>query len=93
MKSIFILCLLISLWMFFCEASRNQRIHITEGDSRDLSYYKGPSNKYRTGKPLPSYIIRSKQGGDFQNSQKPFLGSEKPNWNDDEDIQLITLVS
>jgi hypothetical protein len=29
------------------QAPRTGRIHITEGDPRDLALYKGPSNDYR----------------------------------------------
>ena len=43
------------------KATRTGRIRITEGDPRDLTLYKGPSNEYTPGRnPLPSYILRAK---------------------------------
>jgi hypothetical protein len=43
------------------QATRTGRIRITEGDPRDLTLYKGPSNEYTPGRsPLPSYILRAK---------------------------------
>ena len=36
------------------EAARTGRLRITEGDPRDLTLYKGPTNDYRPGKHLPT---------------------------------------
>lgn len=84
------------MWTFESEGSRNRRIHITEGDPRDLTFYKAPSNNYRPGKPLPSYIIRSKQGSEgHKGYPNAFSGTPKPNWDDDkedETVQQYTLV-
>jgi hypothetical protein len=40
------------------QAPRTGRIHITEGDPRDLTLYKGPTNDYRYRKRVYSNVVR-----------------------------------
>jgi len=39
------------------QAPRAGRIHITEGDPRDLTLYKGPSNDYRYRKKVYNDVV------------------------------------
>ena len=78
------------------ESTRTGRIHITEGDPRDLTLYQGPANSYRAGgKPLPSYILKAKPklGYEEEAALYGYVGSKKPDWNDDEDGLKFDSVS
>jgi hypothetical protein len=87
MMAIVLIFIFVSICTVESEASRNRRIHITEGDPRDLTFYKAPSNNLRPGKPLPSTIIRSRQGN--EDPQPIFLGTPKPDWNDDKEDEIF----
>jgi hypothetical protein len=39
------------------QAPRTGRIHITEGDPRDLTLYKGPTNDYRYRKKVYNDVV------------------------------------
>jgi len=83
--------------LFLCalldvHSTRTGRLRITEGDPRDLTLYKGPSNEYRPGgNPLPSYIIKAKPNYDDDDTGAlyGFVGSKKPEWNDDNEVKNV----
>ena len=71
------------------QTPRTGRIHITEGDPRDLTLYKGPTNDYRPGgNPLPSYILKAKPNEEVEGGGLyGYVGSKKPEWNDDTELK------
>jgi hypothetical protein len=84
------------LWWTFLlssvtEGSRNSRILITEGDPRALTFYEGPGNVYRPGRPLPSLIIKSKRNIGSKNPYE-HLEYQKPVWDEDDKLRQFSLV-